>query len=389
MRSSLKLPIASLVSLFTFFSTANAFGNEVVTGLSAATTSSVEDFFDAFGFSVVPGSIEIKGTVANFSSADAGPDKTLGQGILLSSGNGVALATQQAPGVGDPIETLMEEVLQTAGYRNSARNVTNYSSLQLRVTSASPSASSLFLMLSSEFYQSDWDIAVIAVNGRNYALLPGEKILRVTQNSNLQNLVGQGYTLTLPTTVPPSSTATFQVISGAPTQGVVGLFDSSLSEQTILFAVGNTGDAVFPTFLLFGAPAESNQTSGGIVSASSITSEVTAPVTLEIHEVFRWDTAPTLNISKQDKTTTLQCKMGAGSINLRDHSGFVALEGTKIQQLGTRISIDYQFRDGEELLGTISSIEDSARYVTDRDSANLNCSTVYKLLSDTYSISSK
>ena len=178
--------------------------------LQSVTTSETEAFLESLGLNVVDNSVEQFGFVQKFSSADAGEGKTLGSGILLASGrdsidgawNTIGLPTQTALGDGtDQIENLLESVLQAAGYSKTdmyrSGDVTNYSAVKFSVVSNSPSLITSFLLLSSEFFNSNWDIAVIAVDGTNYAYLSNGQILRIVPESNLNDLSGENKVITI------------------------------------------------------------------------------------------------------------------------------------------------------------------------------------------------
>ena len=238
-----------------------------VADLSSVTSTEVASILGASGLAVDPASIEVVGNVLQFTQASAGDGFSLaGPGLYLSSGYGDGLPTEPTTGPNvtqtiQQVQQLMETVLNNAGYSTP---VTNLSAVVFDVVNPStPSAQLNFLFLSSEGYNSNWDIAVVIVDGVNYAVLPNSSILRVSGAANLTNLASAGYTL-----------EGEGVSGGAPTQSVTAVFDPTLTRHKVIIAVGDTDDDVVPTFLLIGDVSGSNATSGGIGAAQ----EILAPV---------------------------------------------------------------------------------------------------------------
>ena len=160
----------------------------------------------------------------------------------------------------------MHTILTDAGYSGYDARVTDLSSISFDFTTDSPDIKSVvmnFLFLSAESIKDPYDIAIVSVDGVNYAYLPGGLILRVAPGRNLDSASGQ--------------LLGWSVRSIAPAQSLVALLDPALQTHHIAIAVADTDDTFAATYLAVSSIVGSTRTDGGIIPLTPPTPALTLP----------------------------------------------------------------------------------------------------------------
>jgi Fibronectin type III domain len=266
---------------------------------------------------VVPGSEVAYGSLKSFSSINLSPGFEMPQsGIFINSttSSGADNTSNTAA-----LRGQLGAILADAGVTGYGGNVTNVSALSFNFT-ANPSIQSLefdFLFASAEGFQQDWDIAAVIVDGVNYARLQNGTILRVREASNLCNFDpmwgpwgwgpwgpwdpndpngpwgpwdpndpngpwgpwdpndpngpwNQFFNQNPDPACQNIALSQNQINinndylrAAAPAGRIGALLDPSLTTHSITFAVGDTGDEIVPSYLMFSLVQGSIQTFGG------------------------------------------------------------------------------------------------------------------------------
>ncbi len=351
---------------------------EMANGLTSVTTSEVKTLLEGSGITIDISSIELIGIVKKFDSVTSlnlgtaiDPGVSYGlesPGLLLNSEWHVSPPAANASDHAE-IKDFLESVLSDAGDSATLRSV---SGLKFNLTSTSPSLALDFLFASSEEFDSAWDIAVVSVNGINYAKLPGDRILRVTSLSNLTD-----FTSAIGTTLDAIG-----VSAAAPTQTLVAPLVIG-SENNILIAVGNTDDLLYGSFLLVSGLSGSSSTEVGIVSFGA---DESSPILAESQgSAFRFDARPTLTFGDGSSSNSSMCKLG--QISYSDDVGiskFRVFNGTVNPADNSKIQVTYEFWNGEESLFKTFSTETEAIYVFSSTKKPTRCSTSVSLGLDTF-----
>lgn len=368
-----------LFIVFAFASGSIAQAAEMTNGLTTVTTNEAKTLLEGPGLSIDLSSVELIGNVRQFTSItslntgidiDSANNYGLSQpGLLLTSSTttgAVSAGTQTA------IESFMEGVLTGAGYTGSSKDVKNLSAIKFQLTSSLESMALDFLFASYEYHFQDWDIAVVSVNGVNYAKLPGNQILRVTPAANLIDF-RSGPDI--------NSVAGISVWAAAPTQSLVAPLNSGTN--TILIAVGDTGDNVVSTVLMISGLSGSSSTEIGIVSFGA---DESSPVLPESQgSAFRFDSRPTLLFSEGNIANSYTCKLG--QISYSEEVGqtkFRQFVGTVNPQDSSKTLVTYEFWLGEESLYRITTTDAEATYVFVDSKKPTRCSTSVSSGLDTY-----
>lgn len=105
-----------------------------------------------------------------------------------------------------------------------------------------------FLLASGEYYEGEWDIAGVFIDGENFAYLPGGHLLRVDSEAAVANVctVGDPWGCELT----PYYINELSIGSISKVLTLIASIDSTLSTHTFSASVANTGDFVLPTSLL-------------------------------------------------------------------------------------------------------------------------------------------
>lgn len=365
--------------VFVLASASIARADEMANGLTSVTTTEVKTLLEGPGLTIDLSSIELIGNVKQFTSItslntgtdiDSATNYGLSQpGLLLTSSTAtgaVSAGTQTA------IESFMEGVLSSAGYVGSSGNVTNLSAIKFQFSSSSESLALDFLFASYELYFEDWDIAVVSVNGVNYAKLPGDQILRVTPAANLNDF-RSGRVI--------NTVGGVRVWAAAPTQSLVAPLNNGTN--TILIAVGDTGDNVVSTLFMISGLSGSSSTEIGIVSFGAYESSPALPESKG--SAFRFDSRPTLILGEGNASNSSTCKLG--QISYSEEVGqtkFRQLIGTANPSDSSKTIVTYEFWLGEESLYKVSSTDIEATYVFASSKKPTRCSTSVSSGLDTY-----
>jgi hypothetical protein len=246
---ALSVALLTIGGSLTFIGSASAANNYAIVTDAAAGAAILLEGNTSPGIHIINSSQSIFGSVHSFDSINLGGSYKLdNSGIILNSSFGA----NNSDSVSDT-RNFMHTILTDAGYSGSDALVTDLSSISFDFTTDSPDIKSVvmnFLFASGENIGSSYDIAIVSVDGVNYAYLPGGLILRVAPSSNLDSASGQllGSSLS----------------SIAPAQSLVALLDPALQTHHIAIAVADTADTVVATYLAVSSIVGSTRTDGGI-----------------------------------------------------------------------------------------------------------------------------
>jgi hypothetical protein len=264
-----KLILATSLLSFIAPSSAHAVPNVLTPVVSASAAASQLVGVNS-GITITGSPASTFGSVKSFDSIDLGTfDGTSyalnSPGIFLTSHTSSPFGANNQP-ESQALRTQMKDLWELASPRNSL-SVQNVSSLSFEFETSTATTTSIsldFLFASTESSDDEYDIALVIVDGVNYAFFPGNKVLRVSQEFNLDDLTNLGVSL---------NTAPIQ--SAAPAQTLVALLDPSLSTHSITIAVGDTEDEIIPSMLMVSTIQETTAMTFGVLSLS--TTEPDAP----------------------------------------------------------------------------------------------------------------
>jgi hypothetical protein len=280
--------VSFVASSLLFSSPANAAPNDLTTINAADAVALLTN--GSTDITVVPGSEVAFGSMNSFTSIDLSRGFELPQaGVFLNSQTSLGADNTAASAA---LRSQLETILSNAGVTGDGGTVTNVSALTFDFTTSDASIASLeidFMFASSEFFISDWDIAAVIVDGVNYAFLPNGNILRVRQESALCNFAAFGFPGFPGDPGDPGFPGFEQnpdpvcqnidfnqnysffgpegLSAGAPAGRIGALLDQNIAlgdPHTITFAVGDTGDEIVPSYLMFSLVQGSIQTFGGL-----------------------------------------------------------------------------------------------------------------------------
>ena len=253
--------VLSLLVTFLAPSSANAAPN-VLTVVASASAAANQLVNSGSGITIVASSESTFGRVESFDSIDLG---TISGNTYALNTPGILLTSSTGRGAdsGTPSQALRTQMtnLWAATPGASTEPVRNVSSVSFDFITNSPSTISIaldFLFLSNENLPGPWDLGMVIVDGVNYAFLPGNKILRVSPDSNLNDLRLSSVFF-----------ATNWVNSAASTQSLVALLDMSRATHSITVAVADTGDNSVQSMLAISSINASTVSTGGVATLSS------------------------------------------------------------------------------------------------------------------------
>jgi hypothetical protein len=330
-KSAQILTVISLVASSLLFSTsANAAVNDLTTITPAQAVALLTA--GSSDIDVVEGSEVAYGSMKSFTSVDLSPGFDLPQaGIFLNTdsqslifGSNDQAEDNSSNGSG-VIRDQLDAILFNAGamgYMNEIATTTNVSSLSFDFETTDPSIVSLeidFMFASMEYFNSNWDIAAVIVDGVNYAFLPNGTILRVRPEANLcnfnydpENNFGSNIQNPDPVcqNVIPNGNYNYYynnqaltslngiVQAAAPAARIGALLDPELETHSITFAVADTTDEIVPSYLMFSLVQGSVQTFsgfGGIIE--DVLTVPDAPTSLVAQKTGKRSAIVTLNNS--------------------------------------------------------------------------------------------
>lgn len=175
-----------------------------------------------------------------------------------------------------------------------------------------------FLFLSNESVPGPWDLGMVIVDGVNYAFLPGNKLLRVSPDSNLNNITSASKDLN-----------GLLIRSTAPAQSLVALLDNSLSTHSITVAVADTGDNSVGSMLAISSINASTVSSGGV----GVSVEATGNTPTYVHHSSN-ESGYSVQITNYDPTFTYSVTTSAGSVSI-DSAGLIKVTGLRPDQTAT------------------------------------------------------
>ena len=294
-----------------------------LTTVASASAAAAQLVTAGSGITVVGGSEAIFGSqVKSFTSIDLG---TVGGNAYALNSPGIFLTSTLSKGANfqAPSQALRTQMynLWAAVPGASARTVTDVSSVSFNFTTNSPSTVSLamnFLFLSSESMPGPWDLGMVIVDGVNYAFLPGNKILRVSPDSNLNTISSANKTLN-----------GSYIQSAATAQSLVALLNTSLTTHSITIAVADTDDTVAESMLLISSINASTTSTGGVgVSTEEAGNTPTFTQGASNESTFR------AQISNYDPTFTYSATSNAGTVSISS-TGLISVNGLRPDQTVT------------------------------------------------------
>jgi hypothetical protein len=105
-----------------------------------------------------------------------------------------------------------------------------------------------FMLGSGEYFQGDWDLAGIYIDGVNYAYLPNGNLLRVNSSAQITNVCTYGYSSGCYISDYEINGVVLGTIS--PKLTMLAALNPDLTTHTFVAIVANTDDTVLPSSLL-------------------------------------------------------------------------------------------------------------------------------------------
>ena len=202
-------------------------------------------------------SVDVHNNVYTFTSFDPAisSDKVPDPESYVLSSSGVLL--QAKSGISPDNSEYSTLLTQLIADKNIVREgfggpttVTDVSAVKFTfgVVAGSNSVAIDFMLGSGEYFEGDWDIAGIYIDGINYAYLPNGKILRVNSSAQIANVCNSG----MSSGCFDSDYSINGVILGtiSPKLTMYAALDPNLTTHTLVAIVANTDDLVLPSSLL-------------------------------------------------------------------------------------------------------------------------------------------
>jgi hypothetical protein len=203
--------VALISGLFLFISAPFSNANEGVAGVlevdSANVSANVSDLL-GIGSAIVidtTNNLVIEADAYTFGSFDAAisSELVLDPASYVLDSSGILLQSLNENGV-EPLEednlfiTALQALVDENNIINANNgqlsNVTDAAGLSFDFTGG-PGHNTIsldFILASGEYFEGDWDIAGIFINGTNYAFLPNDNVLRVNSEAQIANVCGSG-----------------------------------------------------------------------------------------------------------------------------------------------------------------------------------------------------